>query len=39
MERLVQVVAAPDRGAFDRAMADLTRRSTELVAETERKET
>jgi DNA-binding MarR family transcriptional regulator len=39
MERLVQVVAAPDRGAFDRAMADLTRRSTELVAETERNET
>src|SRR5205823_2654681 len=36
MERLVQVVAVGDRGAFDRAMAELTRRSADLVAEAER---
>jgi DNA-binding MarR family transcriptional regulator len=35
MERLVQVVAVGDRGAFDRAMAELTRRSADLVAEAE----
>jgi|SRR5437588_10402548 len=35
MQRLVQVVAVGDRGAFDRAMAELTRRSAELVAESE----
>jgi DNA-binding MarR family transcriptional regulator len=37
VDRLVQVVAPGDRGAFDRAMAELTRRSAELVAEPESK--
>ena len=36
VDRLLQVVAVSDRGAFDRAMAELTRRSAEL-AEPERK--
>jgi hypothetical protein len=35
MQQLLQVVAVGDRGAFDRAMAELTRRSAELVAEPE----
>jgi DNA-binding MarR family transcriptional regulator len=36
MQRLSEVVAAADRPAFDRAMRQLTQRSTELVAEAER---
>jgi DNA-binding MarR family transcriptional regulator len=32
MDRLFEVVALPDRPAFDRAMKQLTRRSAELVA-------
>jgi DNA-binding MarR family transcriptional regulator len=36
MQRLSEVVAADDRAAFDRAMRELTRRSAELVAESER---
>ena len=35
MQRLLQVVAVGDRGAFNRAMAELTRRSADLVAEPE----
>jgi DNA-binding MarR family transcriptional regulator len=35
MQQLLQVVAVGDRGAFDRAMAELTRCSAELVAEPE----
>ncbi len=31
VDRLLQVVAVSDRGAFDRAMAELTRRSAELA--------
>jgi DNA-binding MarR family transcriptional regulator len=33
MDRLFEVVSAADRPAFDRAMKELTRRSTELVGE------
>jgi DNA-binding MarR family transcriptional regulator len=36
MTRLAEVVAPADRPAFDRAMRQLTERSAELVAETER---
>jgi DNA-binding MarR family transcriptional regulator len=36
MDRLAEVVAPADRPAFDRAMAQLTKRSAELVAEVER---
>jgi len=36
MERLAEVVSPADRPAFDRAMKQLTQRSAELVAETER---
>jgi hypothetical protein len=39
MNRLAEVVPAADRPAFDRAMKELTRRSAELVAETETGET
>ncbi len=35
MDRLFEVVALPDRPAFDRAMKQLTRRSAELVAQGE----
>jgi DNA-binding MarR family transcriptional regulator len=35
MERLAEVVAPGDRAAFDRAMKQLTKRSAELVGETE----
>jgi DNA-binding MarR family transcriptional regulator len=35
MDRLAEVVAPADRPAFDRAMKQLTRRSADLVAETE----
>ena len=35
MDRLAEVVAPADRPAFDRAMKQLTKRSAELVAETE----
>src|SRR5262245_45931258 len=36
MDRLAEVVPQGDRAAFDRAMKQLTKRSTELVAEIER---
>ncbi|MCC6777495.1 MAG: MarR family transcriptional regulator [Hyphomicrobiales bacterium] len=36
MDRLSEVVPAADRAAFDRAMTELTKRSAQLVAETER---
>jgi hypothetical protein len=36
MDRLAEVVAPADRPAFDRAMKQLTQRSAELVAESER---
>jgi DNA-binding MarR family transcriptional regulator len=39
VERLLQVVAVSDRDAFDRAMAELTRRSAELVGEPEQNRT
>ena len=35
MDRLAEVVAPADRAAFDRAVKQLTKRSAELVAETE----
>ena len=35
MNKLAEVVASADRPAFDRAMKQLTKRSTELVAEVE----